>query len=174
MATEATCFNHSLVHWDLKLEGYCSWWRVSVGLGVFFFKFFSPYFDYLHDYPGFWHLPFFFFLASKYPGKLGHWGRYYSNSDSSLVTVSIMCLNYILPVWRKVNVIWFIFICGLFCFKISTASMLDRLMLDVGPGSSYLFGLIWANSQILLPDHSPGTCVPRSLSNFLLSSWEIR
>ena len=117
---------------------------------------------------------FFFFLASKYPGKLGHRSRYYSNSDSSLVTVGIMCLNYILPVWRKVKVSWFIFICGLFCFKISGASMLDRLMLDVGPGSSYLFGLIWANSQILLPDHIPGTCVPKSLSNFLLSSWENR
>ena len=174
MATEATCFNHSLVHWDLKLEGYCSWWRVSVGLGVFFLNFFPPILITFMITLDFDIFLFFFFLAPKYPGKLGHWGSYYSNSDSSLVTVSIMCLNYILPVWRKVKVSLFIFICGLFCFKISTASMLDRLMLDVGPGSSYLFGLIWANSQILLPDHSPGTCVPRSLSNFLLSSWENR
>lgn len=81
---------------------------------------------------------FFFFLASKYPGKFGHGGRYYYNSDSSLITVGIMCLNYILPVWRKVKDSWFNFICGLFCFKISTASILERLMLDVGAGSSYL------------------------------------
>lgn len=37
------------------------------------------------------------------------------------------------------------------CFKISTAPMFERLTLDVDPGSSYLFGLIWANPQILLP-----------------------
>ena len=149
------------------MKGECRTWS-------FFFLIFFPLFWLPSWLPWIMTSSFFFFLASKYPGKLGHWGRYYSNSDSSLVTVSIMCLNYLLPVWRKVKVSWFIFICGLFCFKISTASMLDRLMLDVGPGSSYLFGLIWANSQILLPDHSPGTCVPRSLSNFLLSSWENR
>lgn len=50
---------------------------------------------------------------------------------------------------------------------ISAALVLGRLALGIGPGGSYLFGMIWKNPQILLLQNISGTNMPGPFALFL-------